>query len=217
MEQNNNIDRLLQMIDHPEDYTEQEILDVINHDDETRETYRQLVLARRAGRHHRMENQPVDVDAAWRQFEQAHFEKPRRRSLWPKVAAALAGILLMSGLTWAAVLAVRHVTSTGQSKPRTEDVAPVQVDSIGPRLGVAETGVPDNVEPVVFENVPLDQMIGEIAAHYGMSVEFKNEEARNLRFHFVWNRDDGLDKVLEDINYFESVDIRQDNDRLIVQ
>ena len=32
METNNNIDRLLAMLDHPERYSEQEIMDTVNHD-----------------------------------------------------------------------------------------------------------------------------------------------------------------------------------------
>lgn len=217
METNDNIYRLLEMIDHPEDYTEQDILDIINHDDETRETYRALVLARRAGRQRRMAANPVDVDTAWQQFEQIHFEQPKHRSLWLRVAAALAVILLMSGLTWATVHAVRHVTSSDQSKPKTEGVAPVQTDTLGNHPVVANTSATDNVDPVIFDNVPLDQILGEIASHYGMTVEFLNQDARGLRFHFVWNRGDGLDKVLDDISHFEIVDIKQDNNRLIVQ
>ena len=42
METNNNIDRLLAMLDHPERYSEQEIMDTVNRDDETREFYRSL-------------------------------------------------------------------------------------------------------------------------------------------------------------------------------
>ena len=40
METNKNIDRLLAMLDHPEHYREQEIMDTVNRDDETREFYR---------------------------------------------------------------------------------------------------------------------------------------------------------------------------------
>ena len=37
---NESIRQLLEMLDHPEAYTEQEIHDIINHDEDTRETYR---------------------------------------------------------------------------------------------------------------------------------------------------------------------------------
>ena len=220
METNDNINRLMEMIDNPEAYSEQEILDIINHDQETRETYRWLVTARRAGSHRHAATQPVDIDEVWRQFEQSHYPDGSRRSLWFRVTATALVVLMMSGLTWATVYSVRHFKSTDPSKPKIENTAnpaQAQADAVEPRSGLADMTAVDNVEPVVFENVPLDSMLSEIAAHYGMTVEFRNQEARGLRFHFVWNKADGLAKALEDINHFESVDIRQDSDRLIVQ
>ena len=65
METNNNIDRLLDMLDYPERYSEQEILDAVNRDDETREFYRRLTQVARARRNQRTLSQPADVDKAW--------------------------------------------------------------------------------------------------------------------------------------------------------
>ena len=110
--------------------------------------------------------------------------------------------------------------ATDKSKQKTENVATppqTEADAVGPRLGVADTSATENEAPVVFDNTPLEQMLSEIAAYYGMTVEFQNEDARNLRFHFVWNKGDGLEKVLEDMSHFESVTIEQTDNRLIVQ
>ena len=130
------------------------------------------------------------------------------------------GVLMMSGIAWATVYTVRHFTATDKSKQTTEKVATppqTEADAVGPRLGVADTSTVKSDEPVVFDNTPLEQMLGEIATHYDMTVEFQNEAARNLRFHFVWNKGDGLEKVLEDMSHFESVTIEQTDNRLIVQ
>ena len=64
---NENIRQLLEMLDHPETYTEQEIHDIINRDEDTRETYRLMVEAKRSSRN-RQDETPVDVDAAWQRF-----------------------------------------------------------------------------------------------------------------------------------------------------
>ena len=58
------IDRLLEMLDQPQAYSEQEIRDIIGHDKTTRETYRLMVEAKRSSR--RMADKPIDVDAATR-------------------------------------------------------------------------------------------------------------------------------------------------------
>ena len=47
---NDNIRQLLEMLDNPEAYTEQEIQDIINRDEDTRETYRMMVEAKRSSR-----------------------------------------------------------------------------------------------------------------------------------------------------------------------
>ena len=216
METNNNIDRLL---DHPERYSEQEIMDTVNHDDETREFYRSLTQAARARRSQRSLFQPTDMDKAWKQFEQTHLATQKHGHLWQRVAATVLGVLMMSGIAWATVYTVRHFTATDTSKQKTEKVANTSQTEAeaGTNLGVADSSAVENEAPVVFDNTPLEQMLDEIAAYYGMTVEFQNDDARNLRFHFVWNKGDGLEKVLEDMSHFESVTIEQTDNRLIVQ
>ena len=220
METNNNIDRLLAMLDHPERYSEQEIMDTVNRDYETREFYRSLTQAARARRSQRSLSQPVDEDKAWQQFERTHLAAQKHGRLWQRVAATVIGVLMMSGIAWATVYTVRHFISTNNSKQKTENIATppqTEADAVGPRLGVADTSATENEATVVFDNIPLEEMLSEIAAYYGMTVEFQNEDARNLRFHFVWNKGDGLEKVLEDMSHFESVTIEQTGNRLIVQ
>ena len=219
METNKNIEQLLEMLDHPERYSEQEILDIINQDDETRETYRQLVRAKRVSRHHRSAVHPADVDQAWQQFEQRYMPQPKRERPWLKMVATLAGILLVSGIAWAAVYAVRHYV-TDKPKATTETVTPaVPTESTVTSVEVATSDSISTaaMEPVVFDEVTLGQMLDEIAAYYGKEVAFRSDEARQLRFHFVWNKADGLDKVLEDLQHFERVDVEQKENLLIVQ
>lgn len=220
METNNNIDRLLEMLDHPERYSEQAIMDTVNHDDETRKFYRSLTQAARSRRSQRSLSLPVDVDKAWEQFEQTHLATQKHGRLWQRVAATVLGVLMMSGIAWATFYTVRHFIATDQPKQKTENVATppqTEADAVGPRLDMADTSAVENDEPVVFDNTPLEQLLSEIAAYYGVRVEFQNEDARNLRFHFVWNKGDGLEKVLEDMSHFESVTIEQTDNRLIVQ
>jgi len=218
METNKNIDRLLMMLDHPERYSEQEILEIINQDDETRETYRQLVRAKRASRYNHSAVHPADVDQAWQQFEQRYMSQPKRQRPWLKVVATIAGILLLTGIAWATVHAVRQGLT--QNKATTQAVAPsvpAEGAVIATDPAVGDSTAIETMEPVIFDKVTLGQMLDEIAAYYGKEVVFKNDEARQLRFHFVWNKADGLDKVLDALQHFESVDVEQNDNLLIVQ
>ena len=207
MEQNDKIRLLLDMHEHPENYTDEQLAAML--DDEMLE---QLVTAKRA-----MTDIPEpDVDAEWQRFEQAHFAPVKNRS-WLKVAAIFLGVIMLSAFTYAAIRAVSH-HAVDKAKEPTETVAPEpQTESaVGPRLGVADSATVA-VEPIVFDNLPLDQMLEKIAPHYGMQVEFRNEDARALRFYFVWQPDEDLDAVLERLNLFESVNISKEGNTIVVE
>ena len=156
MEQNDKIRLLLDMHEHPENYTDEQFDAML--DDEMQE---QLVTAKRA-----MTDIPEpDVDAEWQRFEQEHFA-PTLHRRWLKVAAIIAGVLMLSAFTYAAIRAVSH-HAVDKAKEPTETVAPApQPEStVGPRLGVADTAAVV-AEPIVLDNLPLDQMLEQIALHY---------------------------------------------------
>lgn len=100
MKEEKTIRQLLEMLDHPEAYTEQEIRDIINHDEETRETYRLMVEAKRSSRHTHANNL-TNVDAAWKRFNQRR-KMQKQRSSWMKIAASFIIVLLITGVSLAA-------------------------------------------------------------------------------------------------------------------
>ena len=124
---------------------------------------------------------------------------------------------MLSAFTYAAIHAVRHSTNE-KSIETTEKVAKTSQTeaSVGPRLGVADTTAVV-AEPIVFDNQPLDQMLEKIAPHYGMQVEFRNEDVRALRFYFVWQPDEDLDAALERLNLFESVNVSKEGNTIVVE
>ena len=208
MEQNDKIRLLLDMHEHPENYTDEQLVAML--DDQMQE---QLATAKRA-----MTDIPEpDVDAEWQRFEQEHFAPVKNRR-WLKVAAMIAGVMMLSAFTYAAIHAVRH-NAVDKAKQPTETVIPESQpeQAVGPRLGVADTATAVVAEPVVFDNQPLDQMLEQIAPHYSMQVEFRNEDARALRFYFVWQPDEDLDATLERLNLFESVNISKEGNTIVVE
>lgn len=55
-------------------------------------------------------------------------------------------------------------------------------------------------------------MLPEIASHYNVRVTFLSDEARGLRFRFVWNPQQGIGQVISDLNQFERLTVtRKDN------
>ena len=180
-----NILRLLEMLDNPDAYTEQEIHDIINSDEDTRETYRLMVEAKQSSRHRR-NDEPVDVETAWQRFissekskvtreelasaqptEQPHSSFFTLHSSFQKMAASFIGVLLVSGIAFAAIHLVRRqqTTETTQTEvtpptkePVREPVMTAPVDTF-----VSDTAI---VQPVTYDNIPLEKMLPEIAIPY---------------------------------------------------
>lgn len=209
---NENIRQLLEMLDNPDAYTEQQIQNIINHDEDTRETYRLMVEAKRSSRH-RQNKKPVDVDAAWQRFNQK-FQPKQSSSNWMKIAASFIGVLLVSGIAFAAIHIVRQYQK--QETPQTTDTIAVANSS----LSTLHSSLPEDtvtVQPVIYDNIPLEKMLPEIAAHYDVKVVFANDEARGLRFHFVWNPQKGIDQIISDLNQFERLNVTLKDNQITVE
>ena len=200
------------MLDNPDAYTEQQILDIINRDEDTRETYRLMVEAKRSSRY-RQNQKPVDVDTAWQRFNQKL--QPKQQGFgWMKIAASFIGVLLVSGIAFAAIHIVRQFQKQETLKTEiTENVtSPVTT-------APADTLTKDTitVQPVIYDNIPLEKMLPEIAAHYDAKVIFANDEVRQLRFRFVWNPQQDIDQVVSDLNQFERLTVTRNDNQLIVE
>ena len=208
MQHNDDISRLLDMHEHPENYTDEQLAAML--DDEMQE---HLAAAKRA-----MTDISVpDVDAEWQRFEQEHLNAPVKNRRWLKVAAMIAGVVMLSAFTYAAVQAVRHGTKD-KPQEKTDNVTTVSEESAesASRIAVADT-IAVVEEPVVFDNQPLGQMLEGIASRYGKQVEFRNEEARDLRFYFELHPGEELSSVVERLNMFERVSVSIEGNTIVVE
>ena len=139
-------------------------------------------------------------------FDASHSEILGARG---KMAIFLAGGLLVSGTALADIHTVRSKSAYEIKTARTEHT-PVLCP-----ISLASDTI--TTEPHVFDKVTLEKMLTEIAAAHHVSVEFQNDEAKQLRFHFVWKREDSLDRTVEKLNTFERVNIVVENKKLIVK
>lgn len=208
-----NIRQLLEMLDNPDAYTEQEIQDIINRDEDTRETYRLMVAAKRSSRQ-RQADKPIDVDAAWQKIAEQLPTPVGAGSVIYKIAASFIGIMLVSGITFAAIQIVRYAQ---QHTPKTEEV----INTTKPAITTSSDTLPTDTtavsQPVIYDNIPLEKMLSEIAAHYDAKVTFVNDEARGLRFRFVWDPQKGIGQVVSDLNQFERLTVTLKDDVITVE
>ena len=210
-------------------------------DEEMRQLVQQLGFAKRAFKHDELKNDTPDVDDEWEKFAACHAEeldaldererlrerlrvgdgtsgihKPRfvLRLAPRKIAASFIGVLLASGIAFAAIWSLTPNPSPKERGVDTTFVGDsIEESNHSPLLGRGAGGEASHV----FNNVPLDSMLTAIATAHGVGVEFENETARQLRFHFVWKREDSLTRVVEKLNTFEAVNIGMEDNKLVVR
>jgi hypothetical protein len=134
-------------------------------------------------------------------------EEQMQTSLSSRLVASFIGVLLVSGMAFAAIHIVRMVNSHKADTVQTEQPASYKPSTALP-ADTVKTDTATTVQPVVFDNVPLENMLTEIATYYHVEVSFLNDDTRQLRFHFVWKREDGLRHAIEKLNRFESLNVR---------
>ena len=226
MTEEQRIEWLLELQDHSEQLTDEQ-LQQIYADDEMRQLVQQLGFAKRAFLHDELKNDSPNVDDEWEKFAVRHTEeldaldeggaKPRFPTylFTHKIAASFIGVLLASGIAFAAIQVVRNVNTPKPQIASTEQTTGIKPVTSQP----ADTVKADTIAaaPYIFNNVPLDSMLTVIAAVHGVGVEFENDAARQLRFHFVWKREDSLSRVVEKLNTFEAVTIGMEGEKLLVR
>ncbi len=195
-------EKFLSVLEHPEEYGEKEIKEILS-DSRAAECYDMAAAARlamAAGLSDREMEMP-DTGEEWRKFEREHLRP--RSGLWRKAAAAAAAVLLVSGMSFAAVHIVRNAHRTAEEKTAVSGGE----DRTGSAPETVNTSASDSVPPtpVVFENAELEDIARYVENRFGVKAVFKNEEARHLRLYLQIDSSDGVGEIADLLNHFENI------------
>ena len=196
------LQRLLEMQEHPERYTEEEIRQLMA-DEECRLLYEQMVRATDA----------VFAEKA-KATPQTHPTTERTRPVIYKIAAIFVSLLMLSGIAYAAIHIVSNVREDVKSPTQETQITNTsQQDDIDQPAEVT-----DSIPPTrIFENVPLDEIINELATYYNKVADIRNTQAHELRLYYKWERKDELESVVNDLNHLDHVNLTLEEDKLIVK
>ena len=190
-----------------------------------------LALTKQAFVKREVEKESVPVDEEWEKFAAEHADElealekdePRTATIKKlmgivpyKVAAGIIGILFTVGVAFAAIHIVRMVSHSKPQAMQAEQTISAKPTSTLP-TDTIKTDTTANAKPIVFDNVALDKMLPQIASYYNKEVDFQNDDARQLRFYFVWKQDETLDVVLHRLNLFESITVELKSDKIVVE
>ena len=182
------IEELLKMTERPQDYTDEEIRQLM--EDPDMRAYYELMVSAKAG------------------FAQKKTKSGKRLTLW-KMAAMFVGILLLTGFSFAAIRMM-------QSNEGGELKSPTQETQLTTSHQQPTEEMPkDSIR--IFENAELQQILSEMANHYQVNVDYRNEQARHIRLYTKWDTSAPLSQMIERLNNFEKVNIRLSNNQIIAE
>lgn len=200
MERDEKIQLLLDMQEHPEQFSEQALQTMLD-DPEVRELMEATAQLKQAMMSD--ENNVNDVDAEWQRFAQTHLTEQKQERSWLKIVATFIGILMMSGIAFAAIHIIRHVSNAGG-----EPQKPIQETTIAnPHQLPADTLKTDSIPPKVvrYDEATLEKILSDMADYYGLSLIWKSEDAKKLRLFYIWNKQQSAVEAIRSMNSFERI------------
>ena len=242
-------DMLLDLLEHPEKYSEIQKDELLG-DEEVKELYQQLVETRQSLDFGKLkeEMKMPSIDAEWEKLKdemklkekkQLKEEKQQKEEmsqnaetqqtaksfpLWSPMrkVAAVAAVLVVSGITFAAIHLVTR-SHQPSDKNNTELVASHK-DSIQQVSAPQKSNIEEKTDsaslaqlPLVYENAELQNILAPIAGHFHLQVTYQNESARHIRLFLQLEKNMSLDDIIELMNHFEKVNIRHEGQTLIVE
>ena len=227
----NKTEQLLKMLEHPEQYSEQQWQEILA-DDECRELYSLMAKTRSAFAREQADERLTDemIDKQWQRLTQGdgsfesrpkrltHKNRPLGSWMWRKAAAAAVVAVATIGIAVAAMhtgfFGLKHTDNKTEQtiKPQQEQVPPETSTAIAEQS--ADTL--DSAQPQLFEEAPLEQVLTVLADHYGVEVEYRTDDVRSLRLFYQWEPEYTLDKVVEMLNNFEAFSVKLDGEQLVI-
>ena len=240
---------LLDLLEHPEKYSETQKDELLG-DEEVNELYQQLVETRQSldFAKSKEEMKMPSIDAEWEKLKDEMKLKDKIKlkeekqqedemsqnaetqqtaksfPLWSPMrkVAAVAAVLVVSGITFAAIHLVTR--SHQPSDKNNTELVSSREDSIQQVSAPQKSNIEEKTDsaslaqlPLVYENAELQNILTPIAGHFHLQVTYQNESARHIRLFLQLEKNMSLDDIIELMNHFEKVNIRHEGQTLIVE
>ena len=158
------------------------------------------------------------IDESWTKFEAEHFGGERsavrgKRLPFLKIAALFIGVLILSGITYAAVQIIGNNSQATQQQA-TEAIVSSKTQKVSHELAEQDSTL---TKPVVYEDAELAVILNEIATFHKCEVVYQTEASKHIRLYFTWDKKATIDDVVGTFNKFERIHITRDNKKLIVE
>ena len=243
-------EKILDIIDHQEKYSDEEIREILQDEEcrklyqtmmEVDSALLQQNLNTQASISHSPDdalssnsslgNSSPNIDEEWEKFSQEHQLQEKAThpivqkeshpiTSWRKLAASIAGFVLISGIAFAAIHT--YIKRSQEPTQVTADTHPEVIKSDSAKQVAAKDSLtlPKPEKPAIhktFENVAFEKMLSEIASYYDLQVKFENNEDKTLRLYYEWDSYSSIENIVKELNQFENVNIELQQNELIVK
>lgn len=215
------IDRLLDALEHPENYTDTEVEQILS-DPQAREVYDMMRKTADAS----APVPQINLDEEWQRFEAKQTRRKPVILRWlpfmaSRNAAAIILALVGTLAVVAATIGVTHYFGTQKDLAQTQQTEQ-QEQAVVANTDIAPADtIPAEVAPlpetILFKGESLETILADIAKYYGASVKFNQDAAKSLELYFEWNQALPLNEVVEQLNNFEQINITLTDKALTVK
>ena len=215
------IDRLLDALEHPENYTDTEVEQILS-DPQAREVYDMMRITADAS----APVPQINLDEEWQRFEAKQTRRKPVILRWlpfmaSRNAAAVVLALVGTLAVVAATIGVTHYIGTQKDLAQTQQTEQQEQTAVAKTdIAPADT-IPTEVAPlpetILFKGETLERILADMAGYYGATVKFNQNAAKSLQLYFEWNQALPLNEVVEQLNNFEQINITLTDNVLTVK
>ena len=146
------------------------------------------------------------IDGEWQRLSSVQSSFQLR-----KFAAMFVGILMLSGIAFAAI----HIISRSDSHKEKDTVTVSNTSSLTHQSPLSQDTIVAP-QPKLYENVPLSDIFDELSTYYQIKAVYRNDASRQIRLFYQWKPEYTIEKVVDMLNNFELLQLELKNDTLYV-
>lgn len=213
-------DLVFDIVTHPDKYSSERLEEILS-DPEIREIYALLCKINYAAESQN-ELTSDEVEEKWEKFECIHFNHRPAFQWFSGRAASIAIFLLTSFVAVAIGLLVKvNVIDRKDGAVKTAHSAESRV--VNPSayrapdtVMVRDDSVLLSDKTILFEDAPLEEIIGAVERIYHVKARFSNKKARELRLYYSLDPGKSLAETVDHLNTFKQINISLDGENLLI-
>lgn len=221
-----NYDIILDLVEHPEKFSPENVHEILSNP-EMKDLYNTLCRTSSAlNANYHISDEQIDME--WQRLHSEYTKKQKqyniksfiRRFLPSSRVASFTVILLTSLAALAFGIAVTVSVVEKKSKPKHDEISSehsVMTTLDNDSIPVSPKYLKDEIGPVIFEDVPLEDILKAISENYGVDVKFISQETAVIHLFYKFDSEQPIDEILEQLNTFDRIDIRKEGNTLIVE